>query len=89
MLNRSASLAMLTSFLKALPGKFDIKNTHLVFSITYTHCSHTQSRDEESKGHNRRRRTKPVFGVSNKVSFKPVSSGTETSWKIEISVVAS
>ena len=31
MLNRSASLAMSTSFLEALPGKFDI--THLVFSI--------------------------------------------------------
>ena len=34
MLNRSASLAMSTSVLKALPGKFDIKkNTYLVFSI--------------------------------------------------------
>ena len=33
--------------------------------------------------------TKPVFGVSNKASFKPVSSATETSWKIEISLVAS
>ena len=32
---------------------------------------------------------KPVFGVSNKRSFKPVSSATETSWKIEISLVAS
>ena len=31
---------------------------------------------------------KPVFGVSNKASFKPVSA-TETSWKIEISPVAS
>ena len=27
--------------------------------------------------------TKPVFGVSSKASFKPVSSATETSWKIE------
>ena len=33
MLNRSASLAMSTSILKALPGKLDIKDTHLVFSI--------------------------------------------------------
>ena len=33
--------------------------------------------------------TKPVFGVSNKASFKPVSSATETSYKIEISLVAS
>ena len=32
---------------------------------------------------------KPVFGVSDKASFKPVSSATETSWKIEISPVAS
>ena len=33
--------------------------------------------------------TKPVFGVSDKASFKPVSSATETSKKIEISLVAS
>ena len=34
MLNSSASLAMSTSVLKALPGKLDIKkDTHLVFSI--------------------------------------------------------
>ena len=33
MLNRSASLAMSTCVLRALPGKFDIKDTHLVFSI--------------------------------------------------------
>ena len=32
---------------------------------------------------------KPVFGVSDKVRFKPVSSDTETSQKIEISLVAS
>ena len=32
---------------------------------------------------------KPVFGVSDKASFKPVSSATETSLKIEISPVAS
>ena len=32
---------------------------------------------------------KPVFGVSSKVSFKPVSSATETSKKIEISPVSS
>ena len=32
---------------------------------------------------------KPVFRVSDKASFKPVSSATETSWKIEISPVAS
>ena len=31
---------------------------------------------------------KPVFGVSEKASFKPVSSATETSWNIEISPVA-
>ena len=31
---------------------------------------------------------KPVFGVSVKTSFKPVSSATETSYKIEISPVA-
>ena len=30
----SASLAMSTSVLKALPGKLDIKDTHLVFSIS-------------------------------------------------------
>ena len=29
--------------------------------------------------------TKPVFGFSDKTSFKPVSSATETSYKIEIS----
>ena len=28
---------------------------------------------------------KPVFGVSNKVSFKQISSVTETSYKMEIS----
>ena len=33
--------------------------------------------------------TKPVFGVSDKASFKPVSSAIETSKKIEISPVAS
>ena len=33
--------------------------------------------------------TKPVFGVSEKAKLKPVSSATETSWKIEISLVAS
>ena len=33
--------------------------------------------------------TKPVFGVSNKVRLKPVSSATENSYKIEISPVAS
>ena len=33
MLNRSASLAMSTSVLKALPGKLISKDTHLVFSI--------------------------------------------------------
>ena len=32
---------------------------------------------------------KPVFGVSSKASFKPVSSATETSKKIEISPVSS
>ena len=32
---------------------------------------------------------KPVFGVSDKASFKPVSSATVTSQKIEISLVAS
>ena len=32
-LPHSASLAMSTSVLKALPGKLDIKYTHLVFSI--------------------------------------------------------
>ena len=37
-------------------------------------------------GHNSR---KTVFGVSDKASFKPVSSATETSEKIEISPVAS
>ena len=31
---------------------------------------------------------KPVFRVSNKASFKPVSSATEKSWKIEILFVA-
>ena len=33
--------------------------------------------------------TKPVFGVSVKASFKPVSSATETSSKNEISLVTS
>ena len=33
--------------------------------------------------------TKPVYRVSDKVGFKPVSSATETSKKIEISPVAS
>ena len=33
--------------------------------------------------------TKPVFGVSYKVGFKPVCSATETIWKIEISLEAS
>ena len=33
--------------------------------------------------------TKPVFRVSDKVRFKPACSATETSWKIEISLVAS
>ena len=32
---------------------------------------------------------KPVFRVSEKASFKPVSSATQTGWKIEISPVAS
>ena len=32
---------------------------------------------------------KPVFGVSAKVRFKPVSRATETSSKIEISLVTS
>ena len=32
---------------------------------------------------------KSVFGVSDKASFKPVSSATETSYKVEISPVAS
>ena len=36
MLNRAASLAMSTSVLKALTGKLDIKDTHLVFSMYYT-----------------------------------------------------
>ena len=31
---------------------------------------------------------KPVFGVSDKVRLQPVSSAIETSWKIEISLVA-
>ena len=40
MLNRAASLAMLTSALKALPGKLDITKTHLVFaSIHVLHTS--------------------------------------------------
>ena len=33
--------------------------------------------------------TKPVFGVSDKARFKPVSSATETSYKIENLLVAS
>ena len=33
--------------------------------------------------------TKPVLGVSNKASFKPVSSATEASLKVEISPVHS
>ena len=31
--------------------------------------------------------TKPVLGGSDKASFKPVSSATETSYKIEISLI--
>ena len=34
-------------------------------------------------------RDKSVFKVSDKTRLKPVSSATETSWKIEISPVAS
>ena len=33
--------------------------------------------------------TKPVLGVSDKASFKPVSSATETSLKIKISPLGS
>ena len=33
--------------------------------------------------------TKPVFGVSEKAILKPVSSATVTSYKIEISLIAS
>ena len=33
MLNHSPSQAMSTSVLEALPGKLDIKGTHLVFSM--------------------------------------------------------
>ena len=33
--------------------------------------------------------TKPVFGVPDKARLNPVSSATETSWKIEMSPVAS
>ena len=33
LVNHSASLGMSTSFLKALPGKLNIKNTHLVFTL--------------------------------------------------------
>ena len=33
--------------------------------------------------------TKPVFGVTEKVRLKPVSSATKTSWKIDISLEAS
>ena len=35
------------------------------------------------------RREKPVFGVSDKARFKPVSSATETSSNIVMSLVAS
>ena len=38
MLNRSASLAMSTSILKALPGKLDIKR-HLPYIIYVLHCN--------------------------------------------------
>ena len=44
MLNRSASLAMSTSVLKALPGKLDIKRHSP--SILYTHqCNDDLARD--------------------------------------------
>ena len=33
--------------------------------------------------------TKPVFGVSDKVRFKPAGSATGTSYKIQISLVTS
>ena len=33
--------------------------------------------------------TRPVFRISDKARLKPVSSAIETSWKIEISLVAS
>ena len=33
--------------------------------------------------------TKPVFGVSDKASFKSISSATETREKVEISLVVS
>ena len=32
---------------------------------------------------------KPVFRVSDKAGFKPVSTATQISWKMEISIVAS
>ena len=38
MLNRSASLAMLTSVLKALPGKLDIKRYSLSILYVYELC---------------------------------------------------
>ena len=36
MLNRQAEPSVSTSIPKAMPGKFDIKITHLVFSIIFT-----------------------------------------------------
>ena len=80
MLNRSTSLTMSTSILKALPGKLDIKRhepsiLNKKFRI-----------DSQKDGFNWCEQyemglvaRKPVFGVSDKASFKPISSATETS----------
>ena len=38
MLNRSASLTMSTSVLKALPGKLDIISTHVVYIFQFVNA---------------------------------------------------
>ena len=43
-------------------------------------CLHIQSMEVDEMGIHV---IKPVFGVSDKARLKPVSSATETSWKIE------
>ena len=48
MLNRSASLVMSTSVLKALPGELDIKDTHLVFFIRI-YCLTSQVTDGRNR----------------------------------------
>ena len=57
-----------------------------IFIDAHRACQFQTRCDSKEMGRDVR---KSVIGVSNKASFKPVSSATETSQKIEISPVAS